>query len=118
MLGNPSTRDLKPQIGKNSKTRKPHHSVLVPSLHRRLGPSAGSARLEEPREVRDAWRCSFLVGVAECLKWTSDCSWLKDGEKALFEICSVSNLCLKISQELGYCAADFQVTTNLELALR
>ncbi|KAF4632377.1 hypothetical protein G7Y89_g5750 [Cudoniella acicularis] len=43
-------------------------------------PSAGSARAEEPREARD----TILS--------------LRDREKTLFEICSVSNLLLKISK--------------------
>ena len=62
--------------------------ALVHSLpRRRLGPSAGSAGEEEPREASDPWRCSSLIGVFECLRWTSDCSWLKGwGEGAVRDV--------------------------------
>jgi hypothetical protein len=51
------------------------------------GSSAGLAVAEELREARDAWQCSSLIGVAEWLRRTSRCTWLKGwGEDAVRDV--------------------------------
>lgn len=49
--------------------------------------STRSAELKEPWEAHDAWQWSSLIEVAECLRWTSDCAWLKGwGEGAVQDV--------------------------------
>jgi hypothetical protein len=67
--------------------RFPSHLPCLRSPH-----CAGPTEAEGLREACEVWRCSSLIGVAVCLRWTSDCAWLKDKEKTLFETYFVSHI--------------------------
>ena len=51
---------------------------------------------EEPRGVRDAWRCWPLSGVAGCLRRTFAMLGLRGVGKTLFGILAIKNLALKL----------------------